>query len=289
MSRFFARRRRALALASVGFVALGALAGCSAGANADGGDVALTWSFWGNAETASQYHEVIDAFEAQNPGITINPTYADWEPYWQKRSTEAAGGGLPDVMTFDVAYLSQFAARGTLLDLGEYDEVDLGQFSAEALSTTTVDGKVYGAPTAGNSWAVLYNPDILEEVGVEFPTAPYTWAEYRDFIADVTEKSGGKYYGSPDYAYRIQTFELQLRQEGENLFTDDGQLNFDETRLAEFWESTADLRESGAVSPQSENDQIQPEFPVSKPIAASELLWDNMGPLYATAEGSAVP
>lgn len=281
--------RRLVAVGGATLLSATALAACSSSSGSESGEVALTWSFWGNADTASQYQEVIDAFEAQNPGVTINPTYADWDPYWQKRSTEAAGGGLPDIMTFDVAYLSQFAQRGTLLDLGEYDEVDLSQFSDEALSTVTVDGKVYGAPTAANSWAVLYNPDILEEVGVDFPETPYTWADYQDFIADVTEKSGGKYYGGPDYGYRIQTFELQLRQEGQELFTDDGQLSFDKERLAEFWNSTGELRDSGAVSPQEENDQIQPEFPVSKPIAASELLWDNMGPLYADVEGSPVP
>lgn len=281
-------RGRCVVIGVLGAVTVASLVGCSGG-ESNSEEVSLTWSFWGNADTASQYQDVIDAFEKVHPGITINPTYADWDPYWQKRSTEAAGGGLPDVMTFDVAYLTQFAKRGTLLNLGDYDEVDLSQFSDEALSTTTVDGNVYGAPTAGNSWAMLYNPDILEEVGVDFPTAPYSWQEYREFITEVTEKSGGKYYGAPDYGYRIQTFELQLRQEGKNLFTDDGQLNFDKARLAEFWNSTKALRESGAVSPQSENDQIQPEFPVSKPIAASELLWDNMGPLYANAEGSAVP
>ncbi|WP_164861550.1 ABC transporter substrate-binding protein [Microbacterium sp. CPCC 204701] len=272
-------RSRKMITGAVGLVAVLALSGCAGGAGEGGGAVELSWSFWGNADTASQYQEVIDAFEAKNPDIKINPTYADWDPYWQKRSTEAAGGGLPDVMTFDVAYLAQFASRGALLDLGKYDEIDLSQFSDDALSTTSLDGVVYGAPTAANSWAMLYNADLLAEIGVSFPDAPYTWSEYQDFISEVTEKSGGAYYGGPDYAYRIQTLELQLRQEGENLFTDDGQLNFDEKRLTEFWSSTAALRDGGSVSPQNENDQIQPAFPISKPIAVSEMLWDNMGPL----------
>lgn len=278
------RKKKLVAVASVAVVV--ALAGCSGAPQGDDGAVELSWSFWGNANDAARYQEVIDAFEAENPGVHVNPTYADWEPYWQKRSTEAAGGGLPDVMTFDISYLAQFAGRGALLDLGEYDELDLSQFSEDALSTTSIDGTVYGAPTAANSWAMLYNPDLLAEIGVAYPDAPYSWQDYQDFIAEVTEKSGGTYYGGPDYSYRIQTFELQLRQEGENLFTDDGELNFDEDRLTEFWNSTAALRGSQAVSPQSENDQIQPAFPVSKPIAVSEMLWDNMAALL---ESDAAP
>ena len=56
--------------------------------------------------------------EEEYPNITINDTFTDYPSYWEKRQTEAAGGGLPDVMQFDYSYLRQYSENGLLLDLG---------------------------------------------------------------------------------------------------------------------------------------------------------------------------
>ena len=58
-------------------------------------DVTLTFAFWGNDDRAERYNQLIEAFQTDQPNITVNTTFTDFPSYWEKRQTEVAGGGLP--------------------------------------------------------------------------------------------------------------------------------------------------------------------------------------------------
>ena len=96
----------------------------------------------------------------------------------------------------------------------------------------------HGIPTSTNAWGLFTNPVLLEQAGVE-EFAGGDWEDYTDWMGEVTDGSGGAFYGGTDYTGRIQNFELQLRSEGSYLFSEDGEPGFDEARLTEFWESGA--------------------------------------------------
>ncbi|WP_084129410.1 ABC transporter substrate-binding protein [Demequina sp. NBRC 110055] len=254
----------------------------SEGEAASGEDVTLDFAFWGNDVRADMYAQSIDLFEEQYPNITVNETFLGFPEFWEKRQTEAAGGGLPDVMQFDYSYLRQYSQNGLLLDLGPYlgSEINTDGLTEQILGIGVVDGVTTGIATSTNAWGMYTNPKLLDEAGVaEFGGG--TWDEYSEWIGEVTAASGDDVYGGGDYTGRIQNFEVQLRAEGKNLFNEDGTPGFDEARLTEFWESGSELRgENNIGISQQKLEEIYPISGFGGGFTASELTWDNFGAGY---------
>ena len=94
------------------------------------------------------------------------------------------------------------------------------------------------------------------------------WEDYTDWLGEVTDGSGGAFYGGTDFTGRIQNFEIQLRSEGSYLFSEDGEPGFDEERLTEFWESGADIRD-GIGIPQQRLEEVFPKAGFDTALTAS--------------------
>lgn len=289
---FHARKvRTAVAAAALLVSAAVALAGCSAaGDEAEATPtfdpdekVTLDLAFWGNDVRAGLYNEAIAAFNEEYPNITVNVSFLGFPEFWEKRQTEAAGGGLPDVMQFDYTYLRQYSENGLLLDLDPYlgNIIDTDPIQS-TLDIGVVDDKTTALTIGTNAWALFSNPSLLDAIGVDdFPGG--SWGDYSDWMADYTEAAaaaGEQKWGGNDYTIRIQNFEVQQRAKGEDLFTEDGQPNFDEEDLAAFWEQGADARANADVIPQKRITELMPLGGFDSANIASELSWDNFGAGY---------
>ncbi|WJM16237.1 ABC transporter substrate-binding protein [Microbacterium arborescens] len=281
-------RKRALATVAIATGAALTLAGCAGGdtpaadATFDPDEkVTLNLAFWGNDVRAELYNEAIAAFNEEYPNITVNATFLTFPEFWEKRQTEAAGGGLPDVMQFDYSYLRQYSENNLLLDLEPYlgDIIEIDALPQNILDIGVVGDTTYGIATSTNAWGMFTNPKLIEQAGVEEFDGG-SWDDYSDWIASVTDASGGAYWGGTDYTGRIQNFELQLRAEGSQLFDENGEPGFDEARLTQFWEDGAELRESGAVIGQQRLEEALPLSGFDAALTASELTWDNFGGGY---------
>lgn len=248
-------------------------------------EVTLNLAFWGNDIRAGLYNEAIAAFNEEYPNITVNSTFLGFPEFWAKRQTEAAGGGLPDVMQFDYSYLRQYSENNLLLDLGPYlgGIIDTESLSEQILGIGVVNDTTYAIPTSTNAWGLFTNPVLLERAGVEdFPGG--SWADYTEWMGRVTEAAGGEFWGGSDYTGRIQNFELQLRAEGSHLFADDGTPGFDEARLRQFWEEGQPIRD-GIGIPQQRVEEVLPKGAFDSALTASELTWDNFGAGYLAGLG----
>ncbi|POX67854.1 hypothetical protein C3481_06640 [Microbacterium sp. Ru50] len=281
-------------LATVGIVAAGALAltGCGgaqtppAAAFDPDEKVTLTYAFWGNDDRAKRYDELIAAFNEEYPNITVNVSFTDFPSYWEKRQTEAAGGGLPDVFQFSDSYLRQYGESGNLLDLAQVaDQIDMSTFDEGLLGTGALGGTQYSLPTGYSLWANFVNDDLVARAGVAAPEGGTDFAEFDEWMAEVTEKTGGAVYGGTDYTQRIQAFELVLRADGGNLYTDDGELGFTKDQLREFWESGAGLRDGVAV-PQQRLEELSPKSGFGAALTASEMSWSNFLGGYLADSGA---
>ncbi|HSO70971.1 MAG TPA: extracellular solute-binding protein [Arachnia sp.] len=243
-------------------------------------EVTLNLAFWGNDIRAGLYQDVIAAFNEEYPNITVNSTFLGFPEFWEKRQTEAAGGGLPDVMQFDYSYLRQYSENGLLLDLDPYlgGLIDSEPLSESILGIGVVGGTTYAIPTSTNAWGLFTNPVLIEKAGVE-DFAGGSWSDYAAWMGEVTEAAGGEFWGGADYTGRIQNFELQLRAEGSYLFSDEGEPGFDEDRLRQFWEEGQTVRDGISV-PQQRVEEVAPLSPFDTALTASELTWDNFGAGY---------
>ena len=291
----FSKKRLAAAAAVATSAAL-VLAGCAGGDSPEAGatydpdeKVTLDLAFWGNDVRADLYNQAIDAFNEEYPNITVNATFLGFPEFWEKRQTEAAGGGLPDVMQFDYSYLRQYSENGLLLDLEPYlgSIIETDPLPENILGIGVVDDTTYGIATSTNAWGMFTNPTLLATAGVE-EFAGGDWEDYDEWIGEVTDASGGAFWGGSDWTGRIQNFEIQLRSEGKNLFDEDGTPGFDEERLAEFWEAGSDIRD-GAVVPQQTVEELNPLSAFDAAKNASELTWDNFGAGYLANLGESYP
>ncbi|MFK4836492.1 ABC transporter substrate-binding protein [Microbacterium sp. ZW T2_14] len=268
------------------------LAGCSGSAPDEAASfdpdekVTLDFAFWGNDDRATRYNDLIAAFNEEYPNITVNASFTDFPSFWEKRQTEAASGGLPDVFQFSDSYLRQYGESGNLLDLAEVsDYIDTTTFDESLLGTGALDGVQYSLPTGYSLWANFVNDDLLAQTGVEAPEAGTSFADFDDWMADVTDATGGAVYGGTDYTQRIQVFEMVLRANGGNLYTDDGELGFTEDELRDFWESGDEIRD-GVTVPQQKLEELSPKSGFAAAATASEMSWSNFLGGYLADSGA---
>lgn len=279
-------------------VAAGALVVTTVGGVDAGDDVAtavepttITFSWWGADDRANRYMESLELFNEQYPDITVQTSFAAFPDYWPARATEAAGGALPDVMQMDLAFLSQYASAGQLLPLDDFmgSEIDVSGFEESLLPSGQLDGVTYALPVGTNAFSLFYNPATLEQLGVEPPAETQTWEEYDAFLTAVSEagaEEDPQLFGGADYTGTFWIFIHKLRQDGKEVFTDDGQIAFTPDDLREWWNSTSDLRDAEVTFPQSRAEQLLPLSPFAANEAASELSWDNFLAGYIADSGA---
>jgi multiple sugar transport system substrate-binding protein len=266
-------RRHFLTTVAVGTASAAALAACGTGSSSSGETgsaekpVTINYTWWGNDDRAERTRKAIALFESKNPDIKVNGNFTDFPSYWQKRATEAAGGGLPDVMQWDLSYLRDYGQRNQLLDLGTV-KINTDSFEKSLLPSGQIKGKTYGIPTSTNAFAVYYDPAKLASLGIAEPTDKWTYKEFNAFLAQVGTKSNGALFGSTDYTGVWWMFNIWLRQNNIEAFTDDGKLGFSKDDLKKWWNLTADLRGTPPSSRRSASRSSPPNrrsVPTSPP------------------------
>ncbi|NOR60868.1 MAG: extracellular solute-binding protein [Rhodobacteraceae bacterium] len=134
-------------------------------------------SFWSwRQEDIAAYGEIIEAFEADHPEISVTYTAHEAKAYNTILTTALAGGSGPDIIhTRAYGSMENISGAGYLEPLD--GQVDLSLLSENELLGTTLraDGKVYAVPFASQTVLVYYNSDIFEAQGI---SAPETWDEF---------------------------------------------------------------------------------------------------------------
>ena len=226
--------------------------GCGASAGSDGDkEVTLTFAWWGNEYLNAQTQKVIDAFEAEHPNIKIKAAPGEWGGYWDKLATTTAANDAPDVIQMDQKYIAEYGGRGALLDLAKQDGIDLSKMDKEQLASGQYDDAQYGLSTGKNAYVVMANTKVFEAANVPLPDdATWTWDDFNEIAAKLTESGGGSTYGAA-YGSNEADLIIWLRQHGENLYSQDGKLDFNTGTAASFWERLKKQRDSKASPPAS--------------------------------------
>lgn len=265
-------RSKLITLAAVTAVTALALAGCAPTEEpASDEPVTLSFTWWGNDDRAARYQKAIDLFEQENPNITINGSFSDYDSYWSKRTTEAAGRNLPDVMQFDYSRFRDYAERGQLLDLAGYfgKGIDVSGIEEDFLKTGSAKDGNFAIPTGSNIYGLFVNGNVAEA-----PSQPLTWDDYSEYLGGFDTATGT--YGAADYTTVFASFQLKLRQDGGDLFTSDGKLGFTEKELAAWWSSGQDLAAKGVLAPQQRVLEVAPKTPFGAALVATQFQYDNL-------------
>jgi len=255
-------------------------------------EVTLRFAWWGGEGRHAYTQEIIDLYEADNPHVSIEPEFIDWSDYWNRLATTVAGGDTPDVMQMDLRYIAEYANRGVLADLGPHlgAEIDDSSFDTPLLASGQIGGTQYALPTGVNALAVVADPMAFEQAGVEMPDdTSWTWDDFVEIGAQITEGTGGDVWGAQDKGYNESNLEIFLRQRGEVLFTEDGELGFAPESMAEWWQVTLDQLESEAIPPASQTVEVEnagiDQSLLATNTGAMGFWWSNQLGALADASG----
>jgi multiple sugar transport system substrate-binding protein len=258
-SRRAGRTARALALAASALLVL-PLAACGSDDGADGGPVTLQFTWWGNDTRAQVTEQAIDLFEKKYPNVKVNTSFGAFDAYFQKLSTQIAGGDAPDVVQMDRAYLREYADRNALLDLTKYvkdNTLKVGDLTPTLLPAGKVDDATYAIPIAQNTQGVFYDPALWQKASVPAPKPDWTWADLATAGQKLGQAGGGKVAGFGDFGFAIDWFDIWLRQRGKEIYTDQGKLGFTDADLVQFWTMTDQLRKTpGVLAPPALTTQL---------------------------------
>jgi multiple sugar transport system substrate-binding protein len=253
-------------------------------------DITLTFTWWGNDDRAQRYQESIDLFEEDHPNITVQTQFQSFDDYWSARSTEAAGGSLPDVVQMGVPYLRQYGATGQLAALdGQVGvNLDLDGIDGSAMTAGEVDGVTYAVPVSLNTQSIIYNAKLLEELGTELPAEGYTWDDLVAWIADVAEAGADhdpRVYPIADFTGHYQWFQQWLVGQGKAPFSDAGEIAFTRDDVQAWADLWAPLREEKAFFPAQRAAQLEPQSGMSSGEVVAEANWDTLMPNYVAEFG----
>ena len=180
-------RQRVIALLTAATTAL-AITACSGGSTptANGSIDVLSW--WTSTSESSALNVLVDSYEKQNPGTSVDEIAVVGGGGSQAHvvlATRIAHGDPPDVWQSLVGgNITAWHRAGSVGDVSPLftDEVK-AQLPENVLSSVSVDGKQYAAPLSAHRANVLmYNRDVLKGAGIAEPGEGYTLDQ---FLADL--------------------------------------------------------------------------------------------------------
>lgn len=241
-------RRSYLKLSAAVAASVLALSGCAAAgtpAADETGPVTLRFTWWGGDARQKATQQVIDAFHAENPNITVVGEYSDWNGYWDKLATQVAANDAPDIIQMDEKYVREYGDRGALLDIKKLSGLDTSGIERDTLKSGEVDGKLVGLVTGVATFCIAANPSVLAKAGVAMPDdTTWSWEDYRKLGEQISGSGTGA--TGVGVQYGDQDLYIWARQNGDRLYDDAGKVVIKPETLVSFWKHTLELSTFGA-------------------------------------------
>lgn len=191
--------------------------------------VTLTWWHGQTADAAELLAGFAKEYHEKHPNVTINAASgaSSTDALLTKLQAGLASDTYPDISYAFGSWATELGASGRTLDISEQVRApDSGwtEFPPAATATATVDGKVIGMPAIVGDLALIYNTKLFDEAGIDYPTADWTWDDFRTAAKALTDKAKNQYgtaypvNGSEDTTWR---FWPQLWQNGGSVLEGD--------------------------------------------------------------------
>ncbi|MER5254478.1 sugar ABC transporter substrate-binding protein [Streptomyces sp. NPDC002855] len=181
-------RRRTLLCGAMAAPLLAACSGRSDDGKESGGRTTLSYGVWDVAHVPG-LQKVIDAFEKENPGISVRIELTPWSSYWTTLKTAMRGGTAPDVFWMNAVNLQLYASSGVLEPLSGHIESDATPVDRHPESLVQIyayQGTQYGIPKDFDTIGLWYNKALFDKAGIKYPDRTWTWDDVRDAAAELT-------------------------------------------------------------------------------------------------------
>ena len=145
---------------------------------------------------------LVRAFEEANPDLKLTVDMGPWGDYTKKIQTQLASGIAPDIWFQENAAILGYGAKGVAEDLAGRiaSDLDASQYSP-ALFAAQLGDAVYGVPHGINNIALVFNKDLFDKQGVDYPTNDWTYDDLYEAAKQLTHENDD---GQTVYGYLYQ-------------------------------------------------------------------------------------
>jgi multiple sugar transport system substrate-binding protein len=216
------------------------LAGCSGtqGATTLDPKAKVRIEVWSGQSDAAEkaIESLAKEFETAHPNVTVDlsPGASSTDQLLQKLSAGFAGNQYPDVSYAFGSWAGQLEASGRTLDISnevKKPSVKWDEFTAAARGTAQPSGKkVIGFPAVVDNIGLLYNKTLFDKAGLAYPTADWTWDDFRNAAKKLTD-TANHIYG---YGYSVSGSEETTWQFWPHLWQNGGAILNDAGTKSEF-------------------------------------------------------
>ncbi|MBH0083188.1 sugar ABC transporter substrate-binding protein [Salinibacterium sp. SWN167] len=244
-------------LAAGGIVGVSALllSACASEPAAEDGPVTITYSnFTSSGGNEDNLQTIVDAFEAENPNVTVDITTLPYGDYFTTLQTDLAAGTVADVVDTNYDFFPQLASSGSLAPL---EVTNPESYRESLIDAYAVDGTSYGLPSSFSDVVLYYNADLFDAAGLDYPTSSWTWADEQAAAEALTDSASGTWGDHQPVSF--YEFYKVLDQNGASFLSDDGtSVAFNTAAGIEAAEWLTD--KSGTVMPTIEEGQGTADF-----------------------------
>ncbi len=136
-------------------------------------EVSITYAnFNASGSQEETLEKMYEAFHEEYPNITVEIETIGYDDYFTQMQTRVAGGTAPDCYELNIENFAAYANKGVLAEL---TDIDTSGYNETALQAFCVDGKQYGVPGKFPNVVLIYNKDLFDQAGVDYPTGDWTW------------------------------------------------------------------------------------------------------------------
>ncbi len=190
----------------------------------------------------ARVQELIDAFNAANPGIVVKQEPQNWGEVYAKTPAALAAGQGPDMLFAIPDFTPILKDIGALTSVEDFvKELDAKHdFVDSTVDAYSYDGGVWAVPLYNMTMNLWYRKSVLENAGLDVPG---TWDEWRA-AAEKLSADGVSGMGLPanKQLYTDQTvYSVMTNGGATEIYNEDGTLRFDNPETVAAYEFYNDL------------------------------------------------
>lgn len=164
----------------------------------------------------------------QHPDVELDIQEIVYAEMPKLQLTMLATGDLWDVVYSGIKWYPFSAVSGAFLQLDDYidssEDLNIDDFFQTAVEGCSVDGKMFGLPYEmhpGNPALVIYNKNILDEKGLDYPQDDWTTLQYAELAQQATD-ADNNIYGTQYLPGNYYDFSNLARSYGAELLGEEG-------------------------------------------------------------------
>ncbi len=147
----------------------------------------LLWHGWTGAEADVLNNEVLPAWQAANPNVTVETLAVPFDQLKNKYQTESATGGGPDLLIGPLDWVGELATAELIQPLDDLiDPAVLENYVPTTVEALRFNDQLYGMPESFETVALFYNKTLV-------PEAPATTADLEAMSGEINAANADVY------------------------------------------------------------------------------------------------